>query len=244
MKYAIISDIHGNNIALQEALKQIDEENVAKIICLGDIIGIGVRSEECVKMIKKYGDRFIGVMGNHEDRILHGIPDYIHNGQHKMTEEDFAQEYWVRDNISQESKDFLEKLPQEQVVELENVRFALTHYPLDENMEYKKFLYYPSKEEFEELFSKYDARVNLFGHTHTGRVRETSDGRWYINPGTLGTTDFKDYGTYGILTIDDGKISYVEKGFHYDLKAYLDDFEVMNPPKKDHMRDKFFGYKR
>lgn len=244
MKYAIISDIHGNNIALKEALKIIEKENVAKIICLGDIVGIGVRSDECVKILKSYGDKFIGVIGNHEDRILHGIPEYIHDGQHKMTEEDIKQELWIRDNLSDESKDFLNSLLKEQVIELEGIKVSVTHYPSDENMNYCEFNYYPSKENFIEMFKKYDSRINLFGHTHIGRVRETSDGKWYINPGTLGTTDYKDYGTFGILSIDNGKISYVEKAFYYDLKSYLNDFDVMNPPKKDHMRDKFFGFKR
>ena len=59
MKYAIISDIHGNNIALKEALKIIEKENVSKIICLGDIVGIGVRSDECVKILKSYGEEIM-----------------------------------------------------------------------------------------------------------------------------------------------------------------------------------------
>ena len=93
------------------------------------------------------------------------------------------------------------------------------------------------------LFDRYGATINLYGHTHESRVRVT-DEKIYINPGTLGTTDFRDYGTYGILTLDNGKYSYVQRSFTYDLRAALDDFEIMNPPKKDHMRDKFFGLKR
>ena len=243
MKYAIISDIHGNAIALRSALKLIDEENVAKIICLGDMVGIGTRSDDCVKLLKAYGDRFICVRGNHEDRFLFGVPEYIHNGRHKMTDEDKRQEYWIRDHISPESKAFIETLEQELVIELEGHRVAVTHYPSREDMEYTKFLYYPSKEEFLELFKKYNCDINLYGHTHASRVRKDDD-MIFINPGTLGTTDFKDYGTFGILTINGEDVSYVERAFFYDLKAALDDFDVVDLPKKNEFRDKFFGYKR
>jgi len=245
MKYAIISDIHGNDIALKEALKLIDWENVEKIICLGDIIGIGVRSEECVKLLMNYKDKLIAVRGNHEDRCLFGIPEYIHEGKHKMSEEDMAQEHWIQDHISDESKDFLRSLPQEICMEIEGIKFVITHYPSKENMEYKSFNPFPNKEELFELFNKYEkSRVYLFGHTHEIRIRETNDGIWFINPGTLGTAFHRDYGSFGILTIaEDKKIYYTEKSFMYDINAYMHDYDVMNPPRKDHMRDQFFGYK-
>lgn len=245
MKYAIISDIHGNIIALKEALNLIEQENVEKIICLGDIVGIGTRSDACVKLLKSYGEKLIAVRGNHEERNIFGVPEYIHDGKHKMTEEDMAQENWTRNSISDESMEFIKALPPEKIIDLEGFKTAITHYPLNDNMEYGQFYMFPSKEELQEIFKKYDAKINLFGHTHEARVRKTSEDIWYINPGTLGTTDYRDYGTYGLLTIDDNKnIFYVEKCFNYDLKSALNDFEVMNAPKKDHMRDKFFGFKR
>ena len=239
MKYAIISDIHGNILALNEALNIIEKENVEKIICLGDIIGIGTRSEECVKRLMTYGDKLIGVRGNHEERILFGIPEYIHDGKHKMSEEDMAQEYWIRDHLSQESKDFLAKFPQEIEMELEGVKLVITHYPSEENMTYKLFNYFPIKEELLELFKKYtDSDIYLYGHTHEVRIKETSEGKWFINPGTLGTAFHRDYGTFGFLTIDENKkIYYKETSFKYDLDAYMIDYDVMNPPRKDHMRD-------
>ncbi len=39
MKIGIISDIHGNIDALNAVLKEIEKENIDKIICLGDFIG-------------------------------------------------------------------------------------------------------------------------------------------------------------------------------------------------------------
>ena len=245
MKYAIISDIHGNILALKEAMKLIEEEKVEKIICLGDIIGIGTRSEECVEFIRQYENKLIAVRGNHEDRCLFGVPEFIHEGKHKMSEEDMAQEYWIQDHISDESKDFLRKLPQEIEMEIEGIKFVITHYPSKEDMTYMPFRYFPVKEELFDLFKKYDeATIYLYGHTHEIRIRETNEGVWFINPGTLGTAFHRDYGTFGILTIDDDKkIYYKERSFTYDLEAYMNDFKIMNPPRGAHMQEQFFGYK-
>ena len=245
MKYAVISDIHGNIIALKKALELINQENVDKIICLGDIIGIGTRSDDCVKLLLEYKDKLICVRGNHEERFLFGVPEFIHEGAHKMTEIDIAQEHWIRDHMTEESKKFLETLQPELITELDDIKCAITHYPLDENMDYRHFIDAPAMENLFEYFKKYDAKINFYGHTHIERVKVAMNGTWFINPGTLGTTDFKNYGTYGILQIDKNKnISFVIKAFNYDLKSALDDFDTMNPPRKDHFRDKFFGYKR
>ena len=243
MKYAIISDIHGNIFAFKKAMELIEQENVDKIICLGDVIGIGTRSDDCVKLIEKYNDRLIYVRGNHEDRFLFGVPEYIHNGEYKMKPDDIEQEHWIRDGISNESRAYLETIPKEMVTDLEGIEVAVTHYPLKNETDYEDFYSYPRRDELKRIFEKYDAKINLFGHTHIP-LTTIHEGKWYINPGTLGTTDHRDYGTYGILTINNGEIFYVEKSFYYDLKSALDDFDVTNPPKKDHFRDKFFGYKR
>lgn len=245
MKYAVISDIHGNILALKEALRLIEKENVEKIICLGDIIGIGTRSEECVKLIMQYKDKLIAVRGNHEDRCLFGIPEYIHDGKHKMSEEDIAQEHWIQDHISDESKEFLRSLPQEIETDIQGYKVTIVHYPSNEDMSYKAFYYFPVKEELLDLFKKYrESDIYLFGHTHEIRIKETHEGKWFINPGTLGTAFHRDYGVFGILEItDDKKIYYKEKSFTYDLDAYMKDYDDMNPPRKDHMRNQFFGYK-
>lgn len=46
MKLGIITDIHSNIIALNEVLKEFEKIKIDKIICCGDIIGIGPNPEE------------------------------------------------------------------------------------------------------------------------------------------------------------------------------------------------------
>ena len=64
MRIAVFSDIHGNLEALKEILKDIEKENIDDIICLGDVIGLGPNSSECLDLIIKNNIKL--VLGNHE----------------------------------------------------------------------------------------------------------------------------------------------------------------------------------
>ena len=61
MKLGIITDIHSNIIALNEVLKQFEKIKIDKIICCGDIIGIGPSPEEVVQALIQVSDKLIAV---------------------------------------------------------------------------------------------------------------------------------------------------------------------------------------
>src|SRR5258708_5784923 len=73
MRVALISDIHGNEIALAAVLAEIDHEAVDVAYCLGDIATLGPRPRETLDMIRSRGLRC--VMGNHDEFLL--LPDLI-----------------------------------------------------------------------------------------------------------------------------------------------------------------------
>jgi len=50
---AIISDVHGNYIALQEVLKTIDNMGITDIFCLGDVVGYYSQGNECCDELRK-----------------------------------------------------------------------------------------------------------------------------------------------------------------------------------------------
>lgn len=242
MKYAVISDIHGNVIALENALKEIQRFNVDKIICLGDFVGIGPCPEQTIQMLKTLGDKLIVVKGNHEDRVINGLPDYLHDNKLKVTEKERAHARWVFETLSPESREYITNLPEEITLQDGNRKIAVMHYPSDENNQYWPFLFYPKKEENETLFRKYDADVVLFGHTHVTYAK-CYEGRYYFNPGSLGLPDYRTYGTYGILEVTDEKIDYNEYDFQYDYNRVLEIMNEINYPQLDVMKRLFFGTK-
>jgi len=52
MRRAIISDIHGNLIALQATLEDCRLQRVDEIVCLGDICGYGPDPVECIDLVR------------------------------------------------------------------------------------------------------------------------------------------------------------------------------------------------
>ena len=64
MKFAVISDIHGNMEAFRQVLDDIEQSNVDGIFCLGDMVGYGPESEAVVQQILAL--EIPTVMGNHE----------------------------------------------------------------------------------------------------------------------------------------------------------------------------------
>lgn len=57
MKIGIITDVHSNIIALNAVLNEFEKIEVDKIICCGDIIGIGPNPEETVQKLMKSDDK-------------------------------------------------------------------------------------------------------------------------------------------------------------------------------------------
>ena len=64
---AIVSDIHGNLAALEAVLEDIADQNVDRIVCLGDVIGYGPSPSQCVDEAMKFA---FCVLGNHDSSAL------------------------------------------------------------------------------------------------------------------------------------------------------------------------------
>ncbi|MBD3225996.1 MAG: metallophosphoesterase [Caldithrix sp.] len=103
MKYALISDIHGNLEALQTALDYLGKNNINEIYCLGDIVGYGPNPNECVNMVRNKCKNVL--MGNHDFAAVgKANVDYFNDYAKLAT-------YWTMKNLSEKNKNYLESLP-------------------------------------------------------------------------------------------------------------------------------------
>ena len=64
---ALISDIHGNLEALEAVLKDIEEQQIQEIYCLGDVVGYGPNPRECVDLVMKCK---LALLGNHDQGAM------------------------------------------------------------------------------------------------------------------------------------------------------------------------------
>ncbi len=64
---AVIADIHANLPALEAVLEDIKQQNITRMICLGDIVGYGPHPQECIKRIQALD--ILTIRGNHDHMI-------------------------------------------------------------------------------------------------------------------------------------------------------------------------------
>ena len=125
MKLGVITDIHSNLVALEVVVEKLQELQCDKIICCGDIIGIGPYPEETVQYLMQIPD-LIAVRGNHEKYLLDEMPTEYPNEEH-MGYEEMKHHKWEHSLLSKESVDFLRNLPYRVNIKSESYTLSVLH---------------------------------------------------------------------------------------------------------------------
>jgi predicted phosphodiesterase len=195
VKLALISDIHANLQALQATLDDIAGQSVARIVCLGDIVGYNANPGECIALIRRAD--CLCVAGNHDRAV-----------SRQITTETFSNTAaraaaWTRARLNDDELAFLAGLPLTAEIEGELIAVHGALHPrsgrelvrLDDEQSrgfsFETLITHPS-----------GARICAFGHTHHAAVYEFHNGRtvrrpgdevrllddayYLINPGTVG----------------------------------------------------------
>lgn len=240
MKIGIISDIHSNIKALNAVLDEFDKIKVDKIICCGDIIGIGPNPEETVQALINRRDKIISVRGNHEQYLINGLPKEVHDNKRKMSDAEIKNHKWNQSQLSNISKEFISNLKVSNILKVDNKKIYIVHYPIDKNYKYKKFIKFPSIKENEEMFKDIDADIFLYGHTHTTCINNKND-KWYINCGSLGCPMKSNIANAGILIINKNEINYKQLNVEYDVSEVIEEIEKIKFPFYKEVLKIFYG---
>ncbi len=229
MKVGIISDIHSNIEALRTVLYEFEKLKVDKIICCGDMIGIGANPEEVINLLIENKDKLICVIGNHEGYLLNGLPKHVHEDKREMSADEINNHLWNHSNLSEKSKQFIATLPICKNIMLENKKCYITHYPVNVDGSYKKIIKAPNDAECEYLFENIDADIFLYGHNHTVSVNNVNN-KYYINPGSLGCPINCDCGSACLLEIENNVVHYSALKIKYDIDSVINKIKEMNYP--------------
>lgn len=240
MKIGIITDIHSNIQALNAVLEEFERIKVDKIICCGDIIGIGINPEETVQELLKKRNMLIAVRGNHEQYFLKGLPKKVHDDKRKFNNEEIENHKWNHSKLSEESKKFLSDLKLFQNIEIEGKRFYIVHYPQKDDGTYKNHIKNPTIIEYKEMFKDNDADIFLFGHTHTFCINN-EDNKWYINTASLGCPMGSNIAKAGLLEINDGKVEFNSINVEYNVKEIVEKINKLKFPFYKKILKIFYG---
>lgn len=240
MKIGVISDIHSNIYALDAVLNEFDKVIIDKIICCGDIIGIGPHPEDVVQKLIQRKDMLIAVQGNHEKYLLNGLPENVHDDKRSMEPEEKKNHKWIHKNLSENSIKFINNLQISNTIQIENKKIYIIHYPLTKSGAYKKHIKEPTIKQNEKMFEGIDSNIFIYGHTHTISINHENN-KWYINPGSLGCPVKSDIANAGILNINEEIVTYNQLHIEYDVSKTIQDIETLKFPFYKQILRIFYG---
>jgi predicted phosphodiesterase len=207
MRVALISDIHGNRWALEAVLDHIAGQRVDAIWNLGDILSGPLAPAETADLLIPLA--LVTIRGNHERQLLAceaapGGP----SDQHAYDHTEPRHRAWLRD------------LP---AAATPRADIALCHgsprsdlEPLLETVEGDG----QRAATLDEIAPRATGHARLIacGHTHVARAVRTADGRWIVNPGSVGLP------AYDAERPDDpGARYYVDTGTPHAAYAIVDE---------------------
>jgi putative phosphoesterase len=195
MKIGVISDIHGNKLALDTVLS--DMPAVDRLVCAGDVVGYNPWHGACVDAIR---ERSVPtVMGNH-DRAVAGDTSFGFNSTAG------AGVRHARETLTDDQQAWLAGLPEEQTAL--GGRLKLVHGHPDDPDRYT----YP-RQFGPHLLGAED--VLVLGHTHI-QAHERFDDGVVMNPGSVGQPrDGDPRAAYAVL--DTEELSVTEHRVEYDI---------------------------
>ncbi len=182
MRFAVISDIHGNLRAFEAVLRTVDSLDVDDIYNLGDSIYGPLQPAETADLLIER--KIKSVLGN-QDRIL--LPGQEDSGSQSL-------EFTVA-KLEERHFKWLKTLSP--VIEI-NDDITMFHGSPESDMEYllckvtADGLGERTEKELSKMLKHIKSRVILCGHDHYPRHVQLSDGRHIINPGSVGCPAFSD----------------------------------------------------
>lgn len=181
-KIAIISDIHGNSIALNEVLKDIKIKEVDTIINLGDSLYGPLDPKGTFDLLES--NNVISISGN-QDRII------IENLDNKS---DLITLEYVKSQLDNEIVEWLKQLPFDKVLDNEIYCFHASPQSDSEYLLEKLNVGFVSIKEFheiEKLLNDIKQKIIVCGHSHISKIVET-DKKLIVNPGSIGLPAYDD----------------------------------------------------
>ena len=187
MKYAILSDIHGNLEALEAVLAHAEDNGCEKYVCGGDVVGYNANPSECMAKVQEMG--MPCVKGNHDEYVADEDLDLM-----TFNPIAAAAVEWTREQLSSEQLNWLRELRYLRLVD----SFSVVHSTMDMPQNWG---YVQSKMDAAASFTYQTTPVCFHGHTHVpvaftegldisgdyySFLKVEANKRYFVNVGSVG----------------------------------------------------------
>ena len=210
IKVAIISDIHGNSIALKEVLKDAKNNNVDDYIFSGDLVNDLPFGNETLEIVKNTSDKVL--KGNKEQYLIE-----FEEEKYDWKNIQFKNTRFMYDELTEENKAYIRNLPHCMHLEYDGVKLLVAH---GSPKSVEELLNHRFKDLIEKYVDELDADALIFGHTHEAMWYEYINGKLVLNAGCAGVSPhYIGKAEYVILSINNGKIDNIDlRLVDYDIE--------------------------
>ena len=183
MRIAVLSDLHGNLLALEAVHSHLQGQGINFVVNLGDVASGGLAPRETVCRLMQLG--WTTVRGNHERQILNTRPATMSRSDRH-----------ARDQLDDEHLAWLDSLPLTAHIAPGVLAFHGTPY---DDMQYLQHTVEPdgaraaTAAEITARLGDYASwPLLLCGHTHLQGQTRLSSGALVVNPGSVGWPAYDD----------------------------------------------------
>jgi putative phosphoesterase len=243
MRVALISDIHGNCLALDVVLADLRGQSVDHIICLGDAIQGGPQPAETVQRLRELQCPI--VMGNADAWLLEEESDAGEPSSQEMRDV----RLWSLSKLSTDDQSFIRSFQPTVEMTLEDGQRLLCFHGSPTSFNDILLPRTPA-EEWERLLGPYAPAVMTGGHTHTQQLRRIGAGAFF-NPGSVGLAydvlqapeqlQINAWAEYAILTAEQGRLSLDFRRSPYDVEQIIEIYRASGRP---HTESRIAEYRR
>ncbi len=225
MRVALVSDVHGNVVALETVIAELDRDRPDAVVCLGDLIQGGPDPGRCADLVQERG--WPVVLGNADAFVLDEAS--AASGVEAVTERQRAQRAWTLEQLSEDQSAFVASFRPTVALDV-GPRTLLACHAVPASFD-PVVLPSTPEEEFRAHLDGVAADVVAAGHVHLQFVRRAGATLW-VNPGSVGLSydheqpedDFRfdPWAAYGFVTADeDGRFGIELRRVPVDVDAIV-----------------------
>lgn len=223
MKIAVLSDVHGNYIALQKCIDYVLFKGVDAFIFLGDYVGELAYPQKTMEIIYslKENHKCFFVKGNKEDYWL----DYQANGEMGWNECDSTTGslYYTYYNLTQKDLEFFKSLSHTAELEFDGFPSITICHGSPQKVNEKLL---SNNEKTLAIMEENAASYILCGHSHVqGKIEH--NGKLVLNAGAVGVSLHGDgKAQFMILEGSEQKWNYEFISLEYDVEKVIEDLHI------------------
>ena len=239
MRLAVISDMHGNDIAFEAVETDIQKQEVDQIVCLGDAIQGGPQPATVVQRLRALNCPV--VMGNADAWLISSVETADEDIPPERLKKMGEIRTWSLSQLTNDDRDFIANFQPTVTLNLEDGLDLLCFHGSPTSFD-DVILPAAPEDEFQKFLGPYADHILTGGHTHAQQIRRNGE-LFFFNPGSVGFAYshyqpdgqfFADpWAEYAILTVEKGQTSLEFRRVPFDVRELIRIYRESGRPFAD-----------